>query len=213
MESGKRPRPIHRTAFSGRNMGIFSNISSASDSELIIKYRESDDKQYVGELYKRYAHLVLGMCIHYFKDKDESKDAVTRIFEKLFGELKKREIENFKVWLSFVTRNFCISELRKKQVQQGRDKDYQYAEAEEAVNDPRIESEPDKEVQLRYLEEAITELNTTQQTCIRLFYLDNKSYLEIAEQTGYTINEVKSYIQNGKRNLRIILTEKNRSMA
>jgi RNA polymerase sigma-70 factor (ECF subfamily) len=194
-------------------MGIFGNISSVPDNELIVKYRESDDKQYVGELYKRYAHLVMGMCLHYFKDRDESKDAVTRIFEKLFGELKKREIENFKVWLSFVTRNFCISELRKKQVQHGRDAEYKYIESEEAVNDPRMEEVPDKEVQLQHLEEAIISLNETQQTCIRLFYLEGRSYNEIAASTGYSVNEVKSYIQNGKRNLKIILTEKNRSMA
>jgi RNA polymerase sigma factor (sigma-70 family) len=197
-------------------MGIFGKIAlkQFSDSDLIIKYRESDDKLYVGELYKRYAHLVLGMCISYFKDKDEGKDAVTRIFEKLFGELKKREIENFKVWLTFVTRNFCISELRKKQVQLGRDLEYQYSEAEaEAENDPRIEGEPDKEVQLKQLEEAIAELKPVQQTCIRLFYLESRSYQEIAEQTGYSLNEVKSSIQNGKRNLKIILTEKLKSLA
>lgn len=194
-------------------MGIFGNISALPDNELIARYRQSDDKQYVGELYKRYAHLVMGMCLHYFRDRDESKDAVTRIFEKLFDELKKRELENFKVWLTFVTRNFCISELRKKQVQLGRDMELRYIESEEAVNDPRMEGEPDKEVQLTQLEEAIGALNTMQQTCIRLFYLEGRSYNEISASTGYSVNEVKSYIQNGKRNLKIILTEKNRSMA
>lgn len=198
-------------------MGIPANtgIDQLSDKELIIKYRESDDKTYVGELYKRYAHLVFGTCLHYFKDKDESKDGVTRVFEKLFTELKKREIENFSVWLSFVSRNFCISELRKKQVQMGRDLDYRYSEAGavEPGNDPRLDQEPGKEQQLKQLEEAVETLNQQQQTCIKLFYLENKSYQEIAEITGYSVNEVKSYLQNGKRNLKIILTEKNKSLA
>jgi RNA polymerase sigma factor (sigma-70 family) len=197
-------------------MGISRDITvtQLSDNELIEKYRGSGDKAWVGELYKRYAHLVLGVCLGYFKDKDESKDAVTRIFEKLFEELKKREIENFKVWLSFVTRNFWISELRKKQVQLGRDLDYRYAGAEEeAANDPRMEPATDKEVQLQHLDEAITALNPEQQTCIRMFYLEGRSYQDIAAITGYAVNEVKSYLQNGKRNLKIILTEKNRSMA
>lgn len=197
-------------------MRLFRNktVKQLSDNELIAKYRETDDKFYVGELYKRYSHLVLGACLGYFKDKDESKDAVTRIFEKLFDELKKREIENFRVWISFVTRNFCISELRKKQVQLGRDAEYKYAEAaEEAANDPRMEPQPDKEVQLQKLEEAITSLNAPQQTCIRLFYLEGKSYQDIAALTGYAINEVKSYLQNGKRNLKIILTDLNKQIA
>lgn len=194
-------------------MGLFGNIKTMqmSDHDLVNRYRESGDKFYVGELYKRYAHLVMGVCLGYFKDRDESKDAVTRIFEKLFDELKKREIENFKVWLSFVTRNFCISELRKKQVQLGREMDYRKTETE--THDPRAEEAPDKELQLRHLENAVAALGQPQQQCIKLFYLEGKSYQEVAERTGYTLNEVKSHLQNGKRNLRIILTEKNKSMA
>lgn len=194
-------------------MGLFGNIKTAqlSDLDLVSRYRESGDKLYVGELYKRYAHLVMGVCLGYFKDRDESKDAVTRIFEKLFDELKKRNIENFKVWLSFVTRNFCISELRKKQVQLEREMDYRHAETK--IEEPSIEEGPNKELQLQHLESAVASLNLQQQECIKLFYLDGKSYHEVSKITGYTLNEVKSHLQNGKRNLRIILTEKNKSMA
>jgi RNA polymerase sigma factor (sigma-70 family) len=194
-------------------MGFFGNIKAAdmADSDLVSRYRESGDKSYVGELYKRYAHLVMGVCLGYFKDRDESKDAVTRIFEKLFDELKKREIENFRVWISFVTRNFCISELRKKQVQINRESDYRHTEM--ATEDSRIENTPDKELQLQHLESAVETLNAQQRTCIKLFYLEGKSYQEVADTTGYTLSEVKSHLQNGKRNLKIILTEKNKSMA
>ena len=213
MEYTRCPRLSGRTGLSKQDMGFFGNIQVAKmpDNDLISRYRESGDKQYVGELYKRYAHLVMGVCLGYFKDRDESKDAVTRIFEKLFDELKKREIENFKVWLSFVSRNFCISELRKKQVQHNREMDYKHTETE--IEDPRAEEAPDKELQLQHLESAVAALNPQQQTCIRLFYLEGKSYQEVADITGHTLNEVKSHLQNGKRNLKIILTEKNKSMA
>ena len=87
--------------------------SHLTDNELVKQYKATADKIYVGELYKRYTHLVLGMCINYFKDKDVAKDITLQIFEKLFDELKKREVENFKAWLTFVVRNYFISELRK----------------------------------------------------------------------------------------------------
>ena len=93
------------------------NYSQLTDTELVKSYKATADKQLVGELYKRYTHLVLGMCIYYFKDRDVAKDIVLQIFEKLFEELKKREVENFKGWHTFVVRNYCISELRKKQTQ------------------------------------------------------------------------------------------------
>jgi RNA polymerase sigma factor (sigma-70 family) len=187
-------------------MSTFSNETSRemSDNELIVHYKQSLEKQYVGELYKRYAHLVLGMCIHYFKDKDTAKDIVLQIFEKLFEELKKREVENFKAWLTFVVRNYCISEIRKLQTQQGRQLQYQAEFKEENYTE---ENAPDPEVEIEKLENALKELNPFQKKCIELFYYKNMTYTQIMESTGYSIKEVKSYIQNGKRNLKLILTE------
>lgn len=185
------------------NYSSNENIRHMSDTELVTQYKRSGDKQLVGELYKRYAHLVLGMCIHYFKDKDTAKDIVLRIFEKLFDELKKREVENFKAWLTFVVRNYCISEIRKMQTENGRMDEYKRCvEAEE-------EEETDEvtEKKIIQLESALNELNPFQKKCIELFYYKKMSYTEIVEITGYSVNEVKSYIQNGKRNLKLILTE------
>lgn len=180
-----------------------------SDQELIERYARTGDKNYVGSLYKRYSHLVLGTCIYYFKDKDEAKDATLRIFEKMFEELLKRKVDNFKVWLSFVTRNFCISELRKKRVQLERDKEFWKSEEAlmESPEGPRHDSGEGKEIQLQRLEKAIERLNTMQRQCIELFYLQQKTYTEVAALTGYTMNEVKSHIQNGKRNLKLLLSE------
>lgn len=183
-----------------------TNISLFSDKELVQHYKATADKQFVGELYKRYTHLVLGMCIHYFKDKEIAKDIVLQIFEKLFVELKKREVENFKAWLTFVVRNYCISELRKMQTQFNRDREYQYeikSQAIEVDNDIAYKQEQ----QLEELEKAMKNLNPFQKKCIELFYFKNMSYAQIVELTGYSVREVKSYIQNGKRNLKILLTE------
>lgn len=183
-----------------------SNFSHLSDNELVQQYKITADKQLVGELYKRYTHLVLGMCIHYFKDREIAKDVVLQIFEKLFDELKKREIENFKGWLTFVVRNYCISELRKKQTQLNRDLEYQYEVKQQAIE---VDSDvlEEKEQKLEELEKALESLNPFQKKCIELFYLKNMSYTQIVEMTGYSVNEVKSYIQNGKRNLKMIMTE------
>lgn len=169
-----------------------------SDDALLLQYKQTLDKRIVGVLYKRYAHLVLGVCYKYFRDKDDSKDAVIRIFEKLFDELQKRDVQNFKGWLTFVSRNFCISELRKRDVEAERRNKY-LNEPEEEVEEKEHEL---KEVKYTELEQAIEKLPDKQKLCIRLFYFENKSYDEISAQTGFTSNEVKSCIQNGKRNLK-----------
>jgi RNA polymerase sigma-70 factor (ECF subfamily) len=176
-----------------------------SDKELIDQYKKSNDKVFVGELYKRYSHLVLGMCINYFKDRDTAKDLVLQIFEKLFDELKKREVECFKAWLTFVVRNHCISELRKLQTQKSREADYGKVYENDLIREELTGKNPEE--QIEKLESALKELNPFQKKCIELFYYKDMSYAQIVEITGYSVNEVKSYIQNGKRNLKLILTE------
>jgi len=179
------------------------NIQSLSDNELIAEYKKKGDNELVGELYKRYSHLVYGVCLKYLKNEDESKDAVLQIFENLLEDLKKHNIANFKSWLHSVARNHCLMFLRKEQTKQKRVNEYEAAyQHEETFAAPfEVHAQEEKEVKLTKLEEAMTHLKEEQRICIELFYIKEKCYNEVAELTGYDIKKVKSYIQNGKRNL------------
>ncbi|HEU4716551.1 MAG TPA: sigma-70 family RNA polymerase sigma factor [Bacteroidia bacterium] len=178
--------------------------SNLSDEELLKEYRSSGDKAFVGELYIRYSHLVYGLCLNYFRDRELARDAVLQLFEKLMTVLTKNEPENFKMWLTFVARNHCISELRKIQVQRDRKQEYASAPGEDNTDREELLK---KEERLSRLEEAVKLLGEEQRKCIELFYFSEKSYEEISEITGYSEKQVKSYLQNGKRNLKIIMEE------
>jgi RNA polymerase sigma factor (sigma-70 family) len=190
---------------------IRGNTANLSDAELISRYRESGDNFFVGELFKRYSHLVFGVCLQYFRDKEESKDAVMRIFEKLFEALRKNEVQHFPAWLGFVSRNFCISELRKQKSHSAKEEEHAYELGTERFEDPRIsaEAEAERERHSGNLNEALQELKQEQRTCLELFYIREKSYKDIIEITGFSDKEVKSFIQNGKRNLKILLSTRN----
>lgn len=178
-----------------------------SDLELIAEYKNTDNKLFVGILYKRYSHLVLGLSLKYLKNEDEAKDAVMQIFEKLFTDLLKHQIEFFKSWLFTYSKNFCLMIIRtrqsklKKEIELENNADL-FMETDSGLHLNKAE---EKEKHFVALENAINELKDEQKKCIDLFYLKEKSYVEISEITGFTINEVKSYIQNGKRNLKIKL--------
>ena len=178
-----------------------------SDNELITEYQNTQNNVFVGILYKRYAHLVLGLSLKYLKDEDEAKDAVMQIFEKLMKDLLKHKIEYFKSWLYTFSKNHCLMIIRTKQSKLKKEIDLQiHADSfMETENVLHLNKEKDKEQQYALLERAINELNEDQRRCIDLFYLKDKSYNEISDITGYTLNEVKSFIQNGKRNLKIKL--------
>jgi RNA polymerase sigma-70 factor (ECF subfamily) len=177
-----------------------------SDEEVVNTYRLSSYKQWVGVLFERYSPLVFGVCLKYLRNKDESRDMVVNIFEKLMVDLKNFDIQKFRPWLHSVTRNHCLMFLRKVN-RPGTEKDIETLQHKlEEVNS---EEKNEKEIQLSHLEKAMEELNDEQKICVTLFYLKDKSYQEIAEETGWDMNKIKSYIQNGKRNLKLILQTKN----
>jgi RNA polymerase sigma-70 factor (ECF subfamily) len=185
------------------------STSQRSDEELLEEYRSGGDKALVGILYTRYAHLVFGLCLNYFRDKELARDAVLQLFERLFDSLRRTKPENFKTWLTYVARNYCISELRKQQVQRERSAQFHQDELSFSPEstDELAEGLHEKEEKLKRLELAVRELGEEQRICIELFYFKDQSYREIAETTGYSENQVKSYIQNGKRNLKLLMED------
>lgn len=178
-----------------------------SDNELITEYKSTKNSIFVGILYKRYSHLVLGLSIKYLNDEDDAKDAVMHIFEKLMSDLLKFEITYFKSWLYTFSKNHCLIVIRNRKTKLNKElelKNYEsnFMETEDVLH---LNTAVEKEKQISNLEQAISELNIEQRKCIELFYLKEQSYQEIVITTGYSLNEVKSYIQNGKRNLKIKL--------
>lgn len=179
------------------------HISEFSDSELIGRYKLRNDNECIGILYERYAHLVYSICYKYLHNEDECKDGVLAIFEKLFTDLKKYEINNFGSWLHSVTRNYCLAVQKKEMLKVPLDEHPIASANEEATDDAALLDQ-----YIPSLHEALLTIKKPQQECVRLFYLEKKSYVEISNFTGYSLKEVKSHIQNGKRNLKIYLEQK-----
>ncbi|MCK4661783.1 MAG: sigma-70 family RNA polymerase sigma factor [Bacteroidales bacterium] len=182
-----------------------------SDEELIKKYQKSENHEIIGELFERYTHLVYGVCLKYLKNEDDAKDAVMQIFESLIDKLINHNINNFKSWLYSVTKNFCLMELRKEKQfvslegEMFKKREYEFVESSDKfhqLNETDIDMP--KEIQ-----KALGQLSKEQEICIELLYLKQKSYKEVSELTGYSLKQVKSYVQNGKRNLKKILDKIN----
>jgi RNA polymerase sigma factor (sigma-70 family) len=184
------------------------NFKNQTDEELVALYRKSDDVAIVGELFNRYTALVYGVCMKYLKDREESRDAVMQIFEKLIASLKEHEINVFKAWLYVTSRNYCLMQLRGKK---GKNFEELSPFLMENGTHEHLESGPEIEGNLHQLEKCIQELASEQKQCVKMFYLEQKCYKEITELTGFDLNKVKSYIQNGKRNLKICMEKNGRA--
>lgn len=190
-------------------ISFFKNKKQLTDEEIVHRYKKNEDNSFIGILYERYAHLVLGLCIKYLEDEEEAHDAVNNIFEKLMIDLKKHEINHFKSWLYMVSKNHCLMIIRqKKSLHQKEEIRQTFTLQSQIPEEEKIE----QEVKLLVLEEAIQQLKEEQKICIEMFYIKEMSYRQIEELTDFTGKQVKSYIQNGKRNLKILLKEKYESL-
>ncbi|MFI5164782.1 MAG: RNA polymerase sigma factor, partial [Bacteroidia bacterium] len=189
------------------NVNEKSDIKNLSDLELIARYKSDGDNKIVGILFERYTHLVFGVCMKYLKDEDEAQDAVMLVFEKLLVDLKKHTVDNFKGWLYMVSKNHCLMHLRGKKSLLEKQKELKKDAPifMESGNDEHLDNVSTKETTLTKLEECIGKLNEKQRITVDLFFLKEKCYQEVADETGFTMNDVKSFIQNGKRNLKICM--------
>ncbi len=184
------------------------NISK-TDRLLLKQYNDSGSSHCIGQLYERYIHLVYGVCMKYLESREQSQDAVVEIFEKLLVQIPEEEITNFKTWLYVVTKNHCLTKIRQKKVQflDGLEEliSDSFMELEALFHPKYRDSLEDSAVDR--LKICLENLNASQKECIILFYYQEKCYREIAEIMSSDVKTVKSILRNGKRNLKICLTQ------
>lgn len=185
----------------------FKNRDSLSDSDMLQQYIETGNLEVLGDVYNQYIHLVYGVCLKYLNNRDESKDAVNKIFELLITEIHKFEIKNFRSWLYVVTKNYCLMEIRKNKAEKRRFEKFseQYFMESTEIFHP-IDDAPESNLE-EQLKKCIEKLKNEQKQCIQLFYYEKKCYKEISSFLEIDELKVKSFIQNGKRNLKICIEE------
>ncbi|HEY5405597.1 MAG TPA: sigma-70 family RNA polymerase sigma factor [Ginsengibacter sp.] len=176
-------------------------LSAEDDQELVKQYRREENLDTLGELYRRYMELVYGVCLKYMKEPEDAKDCVINIFEELISKLKKYEVDNFKGWLYQLSKNHCLMKMRSNK-RQPTIIDADVMHLQENIHPDSV---VEKEQQLSTMEYCIEQLPQEQKLAIELFYLKEKCYKEIADSTHNDINKVRSFIQNGRRNLKICM--------
>jgi RNA polymerase sigma-70 factor (ECF subfamily) len=176
-----------------------------TDQELLERFYADRNNEWLGVLLQRYTLLLFGVCMKYTKQEEEAKDCVQQIFVKIITELPKYKVEYFKSWIYTIARNHCLMKLRD---QHGRPVALSDAMLADWDEDPARNKHLEKDQLLELMTQSLEELGKEQKLCVTLFYLEKKSYQEIAESTQLTLLQVKSYIQNGKRNLKLLMEKK-----
>jgi RNA polymerase sigma factor (sigma-70 family) len=188
-------------------LAFLKNISNSklSDNELTALYRQTGDLKVLGALYERYLDLLYGVCLKYLRDPEKAKDSVMAIFEELIVKLKKHEVIYFKTWVHILAKNHCLMQLRSARHFRSQEMDPDRMQLKEELHQYDM---PEKEEDLKQLAKCMEGLPPEQKITVELFYLQGKCYNEITSLTGLDWNQVRSHIQNGRRNLKICLEQK-----
>ncbi len=180
-----------------------------TDKELIAHYLLTNREEWLNALFKRYSILVYGVCMKYLKNESNAQDATQQVFEKCIHELKKYDVTYFKSWLYQITKNYCLMQLRKKaEFSSDNINVFEKLNTTDETEQEQKQILVEKDVTLDVLHQSLAELQTEQQQCIQLFYLEKKSYQQISELLNFNYLQVKSFIQNGKRNLKILVEKR-----
>ena len=167
------------------------------------RFRKGGDKEALGTLFLRYMELVYGVCLKYLAQAESAQDAVMDIYEHINRKLPEHDVENFGAWLYMVSKNHCLQLLRKKNnlltvslddpgMQNGR---------ELHLEDDGFDLDMSEDV-MDQLHLCLEQLPEKQKICIQMFYFEKRSYADICEATQLSMDNVRSNIQNGRRNLK-----------
>lgn len=172
---------------------------------MLQQFYSDQDNEWLGMLLQRYTLLLLGVCMKYLKNEEEARDSVQQIFLKVIQEMQKYKVEYFKSWLYMVAKNHCLMIIRERQGKQV----VEITDRTNLVNEEKDKKQfQEEDLTMELMAQSLKELNEEQQQCVTLFYLQKKSYQEVSDLTGFTLLQVKSYIQNGKRNLKLLIEKK-----
>ncbi len=173
-----------------------------TDEEVIITYKTTGKKSVLAPLFKKYNEKLFGLAYYYLHERESAMDTVMDTFEVVLKTIDNKDITYYKGWLMSICRNLCLKKIRDEK---------KFDELKE-ISDNSMESDVDrvyKDETIEKILEYVPQLKEGQRICIHEFYLLGKSYDEISASQGMTFKEVKSNVQNGKRNLRIMFEKMN----
>ena len=180
-----------------------------SDEQCIELYRSERNAEVLGALFDRYVPLIFGVCLKYLKHSQASEDATMEIFEVLQNKLLNHQVDTFKSWLFVVVKNHCLQILRKRNTSLLTE-DYELQDMQsDALVHPFDEDE--KDLLQDGLMQCVDKLPDGQKQSIELFYFQAKSYQEIAEIMALDKEQIRSNLQNGRRNLRSCMEQQKKN--
>jgi RNA polymerase sigma-70 factor (ECF subfamily) len=172
-----------------------SRAAYLSDEDIVRRFQETGDKECFAELFVRHRKRVFVACRSFFSDGAAAEDATQETFLRVYRSLHNYKGGDFLAWLTRIARNVCVDEWRRRREKETTDFDIYEFPAPLS-----IDSSQETHLIAEKVWREMRCLAPAQQRCLEL-KIEGYSYEETATRTGFTIDAVKSHLQNGRRML------------
>jgi len=166
----------------------------------LVDATQAGDVEAFSELARRHEQAVYGLCYRFMRDATSAEDMAQEAFLKAFRLIHGfRGDSAFSTWLYRVTCSVCLSELERRKRRGDRD----HAARLEPAPAPR----PLPHDVSPLLRGCIDRLPTHYADAVRLYYLDELPYEDIAARLGTPIGTLKTWMYRARTQLRQMLED------
>lgn len=174
---------------------------AADEAVLVKRFRGERDGAAFDALYRRNRRMVYGTCLRYLRDREAAEDACHDVFLQAYQQFDSLRGDVFSPWVRRIAINHCLNRQRHAATRRRieptlvRDFDQGRADASHAAAAARDD--------LRIAAELVRGLSPKQRLVFLLRHVEQLAYDGIAEVTGLPFDEVRSALQNARRNFRL----------
>ncbi len=167
------------------------------DQILAETFRSTREDRFFAEIVRRHQGPIQAACGRVLRNRSEAEDIAQDTFVAAFTKIDTYRGGNLGAWLSVIARHLCLNRLEARLTKP--------AEASTDMGD--LAAPESFEAASHWADECrvmLSQLSPPQQLSIKLFFIEGYSYKEVAGLTGFSEEQVKTHIQNGKRRLRTV---------
>ena len=168
----------------------------SSDLKIILKKSIAGKQKYQLLLYKRFCHMVYGICRRYANGEDQANDMFQEAFFNIYKNLRKvKDAEALPGWVKRVTVNACLDHLKLN------NKGWVDTEEVTELNDGFYSELMDR-FSSEQIMTLVNNLPEGYRVVLNMYVMDGFSHKEIAERMGIGESTSRSQLTYAKRILK-----------
>ncbi len=169
-----------------------------ADADVHARLHAKQYREALSLLLPRYRDKVFRLCFSMLRDRALAEDVTQEIFLKVWRALPGYGAQaSLSTWIYAISRNTCLSELRRRKPTVSIDQDEESYDSEvAALSAPEQDDSATVSVS-----QVLDQLPERYRQAVTLFYMEDKSYEQTAQSLGLPLGTVKALLHRARKRL------------